>query len=367
MRATRLLALGMGRAGQLVREDLYIRTGLDLTRPYAIRGLLTRRCNYRCEYCGDWRQESYDGEMDREQWQGALASLKRHIGGFAIQFSGGEPFVFPGFCELLEYCRDNGILAGAVSNGSRLDGEILRRFVAARPANLDLSVDGASPASHDEARGVPGSLARIEAGLARLRREMTAQGVDFPIRIKTTVHSRNFRELGALVRWVEQVGATTISFQPVRHWTPEVVDHLWLSPAEQADLARVVEELVALGAAGAPIETSAEKIRTWPDYFQSLPTEPGLRPCRVAMGDYHIQPNGDVFVCWLQEPIGNVRQQEAREIWQGARARELRARLLDCPKFGHPDCAHSCLARRPLRHELRRGLLVLRRSGSRRD
>lgn len=363
MRPSRLIRLGISRARQDLREELYIRTRRDVTRPYAIRGLLTRRCNYRCEYCGDWRQGSYPDEMDLDQWRRALLSLKRFIGPFLIQFSGGEPFIFPGFCELMEFCREHAILAGVVTNGSRLDDETARRFVAARPANIDVSVDGTGPGSHDRVRGVPGSFGRIDAGIRTLRREMAAQGTSFPIRIKTTVHARNYRELPDLVRWCSEVGASTISFQPVRHWTPEVPQHLWLSPDSDRDaLGGIVEALIALRDRGAPVETPPEKIRTWPDYFRNRRTDPGMWPCRVGMGDYHIQANGDVFMCWLHEAVGNVKRQEAREIWYGAPARDLRRRILDCEKYGHPDCAHSCLSRRPFRQEISRGLLVLRRS-----
>jgi radical SAM protein with 4Fe4S-binding SPASM domain len=364
MRPTRLFRLGARRARQDLREEIYIRTGRDITRPYAIRGLLTRRCNYRCEYCGDWRQEKDPEEMDLAQWQSALLSLKDFIGPYLIQFSGGEPFVFRGFCELMEFCRDNDILAGVVTNGSRLDEDIVRRVVAADPANMDISVDGLGAHSHDKVRGVSGSFERIGAGIATLRHEMVAQGRSFPIRIKTTVHARNFRELPALARWCSVVGASTISFQPVRRWTPEVADGLWLAldKGELDDLERSINDLIALRERGAPIETPPEKLRTWPDHFRNLRTDPGMWPCRVGMGDYHIQANGNVYMCWLHESVGNVKLQAARDIWYGAAARDLRNRILRCEKFGHPECAHSCLSRRPFRQELERGLLVLRRT-----
>ena len=358
-----LARLGVRRVRQDVLEELYIRTGWDQTRPYAIRGLLTKRCNYRCRYCGDWRRDAAADEMDLDQWQAALLSLKRFIGSYVIQFSGGEPFMFKGFPELLEFCRDNGIGAGMVTNGSSLGTNVMRRVLAAEPTNIDISVDGTGPESHDWARGVPGSFDRLQTGIAGLRSEMDAMNLSIPIRIKTTVHAANYRQLPDLVRWCSEVGASTISFQPVRHWTPEVEQGLWLTEEGDVDaLAEVVEQLVDLHARGAPIETPPAVLRTWPDYFRNAQVPPGMWPCRVGMGDYHIQPNGDVYVCWLLDAIGNVRQQEARDVWFSPRARALRRETLSCGNYGHQDCALSCLARRPFRTELQRGLLMLKRT-----
>ena len=355
--------MAANRLAQDLREELYIRTRIDMTHPYAIRGLMSRRCNYRCRYCGDWRERDHSEDMTLDQWRQTLLSLKRFIGTYVIQFSGGEPFLYKGFCDLLEFCDANGIMFGMVTNGSFFDQATSRRVVAAGPTNIDISVDGLDPASHDVVRGVPGSFDRISAGMDTLRKEMNSQRRSIPLRIKTTVHARNFRELPDLVRWTEKIGATTIGFQPVRHWTPEVMDELWIqSDAELDELQLIAEELVGLKENGAPIETSRDRIISMPAHFRHEQTDPGLTPCRAGLGDYHIQADGDVYLCWLYEPIGNAKQQEAREIWHGPEAVTQRRQMINCERLGDRDCAGSCLSRRPLWQEFKRGLLILKRS-----
>ena len=69
-------------------------------------------CNVKCRYCEYWRLKHYVQEMTIEEWQSALKSIKEFVGTFSINFSGGEPFIKPGFIDLLGWCHRNGISAG---------------------------------------------------------------------------------------------------------------------------------------------------------------------------------------------------------------------------------------------------------------
>ena len=346
MQVTQLIRLGWQRAVQELRENAYLKTGLDLTRPYAIRGLLTRRCNHHCPFCGDWRQDGFPDEMTADEWCTALESLKRFIGRYTVQFSGGEPSLHPGFFEVLEFCRERGIGAGVVSNGSFLKGEKLERFVQARPTSLDISVDGPDSALHDMSRNTMGSFETIESGIRRLRMIMQDEGRVFPIRIKTTVHRKNFRALPQLVTWSKRCGAATISFQPVRRWTPEVAKKFWLEEEELNDLAQVVETLIALRKAGAAHRNAAREdgglagvfsARDYRSGCSSVPGRPGglshsgQRRCHdvlVAESDRQRQASGGVE--YLGRRIGALvasRHSGMPEI----RARGLRPFLLGAP------------------------------------
>src|SRR5271154_309644 len=78
-------------------EELYIHTGKDVTKPVTFYGLVNERCNVKCRYCEYWRLPNYVDEMSIEEWQSALTSIKDFVGQFSINFSGGEPFIKPGF------------------------------------------------------------------------------------------------------------------------------------------------------------------------------------------------------------------------------------------------------------------------------
>ncbi len=362
MKLSTLAHAAIRHGAHALSEAIYLKAGVDTTKPLAIQGFVNERCNYKCLYCDCWRKSVYV-EITIPEWCQALQSLKDFIGDYVIQFAGGEPFVKKGFLDLLRYCHQHGIGWGVITNGSAFSPATIEAVIGAGPTNIDISVDAASAEIHDHARGVQGSLDKITEGIGLLLRERKRHEEDFPVRIKPTVHLLNYRELPSLVEWTVQIGATTIDFSPVQPWTPEVESHLWIEQlADLERLAQVVDRLVAMKRAGAPIETSEAKLRSFPDHFARRPVQHGLSPCRVGMRDYHIRANGDVSVCWLYPPIGNVRLNSARDIWYGPEANRRRAQTVVCNKFRSVYCANSCINHRTFAQEVERAMLMLRRT-----
>ncbi len=342
-------------------ERLRLSPGIDLTRPTSIRGLVNERCNYRCRYCNFWRLPRYQQELTIEQWKHALLSLKDLAGRYNIQFAGGEPFLKPGFIDLLEFCDHQGIGWGVITNGSALTDKNTTRVVAANPLNVDISVDSHLSSENDYLRGVDGACVRVETGVGRLAQQRHEQGKRFAIRLKPVVTTVNFRSLVPMVKWASDIGADTIDFSPVRPWSRESKEELPLTDeSDLRELDEIARQLLSLKAAGAPIETSDRKLAAMADHFRGRKTFTGLSPCRVGMRDYIIRSNGDVEVCWFFPAIGNVKQSSAREIWLGERARKIRSETIACKRFGTSECANSCLTHLSLGQQMTRGMLWLR-------
>ena len=369
MRVSTALGLGMQRIAQEMREAVYIATGVDVTRPRTISAILTERCNYRCMSCECWRKDADAGELTLAQWIAAFSDMRQFVGDFTVLFGGGEPVVLKTFLDLVEWCRASGIPWVMTTNGSGFSPKNAQRVADGRPLAVNISVDGASDAVHDRSRGVTGSLQAIKRGLETLRRAQQRSGASFPIRIKPTVHRENFHEMPALVRWAASAGASSVDLSPVRQWTPEVESLLWLHPCDEQKLTEIVDTLVAMKRAGAPIETEEARIRSWPAHFRGERVTPLLGPCRAGLRDYFILPNGDVRSCWFYPVLGNVKCASAKSIWQGAAAAALRAEMTHCPSFGDAKCASSCLSHRTLRQDANRVISMTRRAvvGEERD
>jgi radical SAM protein with 4Fe4S-binding SPASM domain len=355
---SRWWSLGRRRLGQELREAAELRTGLPLSRPFAIRAHPTERCNYKCGSCACWRLDEYPAEMSLEQWQHAFTDLQHYVGRFTVQFAGGEPLLFKPLLDLVQWCSGRRIDWGMITNGSALTASNVARLVGAAPLNIDVSVDGASDAVHDASRGTPGSLARITQGLQRLRMARDAAGRHFPIRIKATVHRQNLHEMPALVDWAVRAGASSVDFSPVRPWTDEVTRELWLRPSDEARLTQVIASLQAAKRAGAPIETEERRMQSWIAHFRGDSVVPERTPCRVGLRDFHILANGDVRSCWEYPVIGNVTRQGVREIWTSAATRRQRAETLACSLLGSPRCATSCLSHRTIAQDWKRIVML---------
>jgi len=357
-----ILGAGIARLKGTFREALYLKTGVDLTVPEAIQGIVNQRCNYRCLYCYSWQREEHR-EISIAEWKEALRSLRAFVGRYTIQFAGGEPFVKKGFLELLGFCRDEDIGWGVITNGSLLDQATVEAIVAAAPLNIDVSIDTPDPATNDLLRGAADSVRVIGDGVERLSRERARRGGRFLVRLKPTVNLQSFRQLPALVPWARERGADTVDYSPVRpepFWTEQTFATLWIGEPQLPELRRVVEALVELKAGGAPIETTLEKLRSFPDHFLGREVHHGASPCRVGMRDYLIRPDGEVETCWEYPTIGNVTGQGALALWRGPKARALRAQTVRCEKFATLVCANSCIAHRTLWQEGLRALQFLK-------
>lgn len=361
MNAATLARLAFKHTRNAIAEEVYLGTGQDFTRPVTFYGLVNERCNVQCRFCEYWRLPKYKDEMTIEQWQAALLSVKDFVGTFSISFSGGEPFIKPGFLDLMAFCHANGILSGVTTNGSALNRKNAEKLVAARPFNLCVSVDAPNAELHDYLRGWPGLFQKLSDGIGFVREARDRAGLDFPIIIKSTVNKKNFRVLPEMVAWVKKMGATALNFQPMDRWTPETYDELWVEADEHDELQKVVDTMLALKRAGEPIINSELVISLLVKHFREESAPREAMPCRVGMRDFFIRTNGDVEVCFFYPPIGNIKEQSAREIWYGPKAQDIRKQTVACDRL----CLYTCLSQKTLGDKVKMGLTLLKQQNRR--
>ncbi len=355
MKPSTLARLALKHTYNHFAEELYIHTGKDITKPVTFYGLVNERCNVKCRYCEYWRLPQYKDEMSIEEWQNALLSIKEFVGTFSISYSGGEPFIKPGFLDLMMFCHNNGIHAGVTTNGSALNKKNAAKLVASHPWNLNVSVDAPIADLHDYLRGWPGLFRKLSDGIQYVREERERQGIDFPIIIKPTIGKKNFRYLPDMVEWVKEMGATALNFQPMDKWTPETYEELWVEEDEYDDLQRVVDRMRELKRQGEPIMNSDLVISLLTPHFREQSAPPEAMPCRVGMRDFFIRTNGDIEVCFFYPSIGNIKEQSAREIWYGPKAQDIRRQTVACDRM----CLYTCLSQKTLTDKVKMGLTIL--------
>ena len=339
-----------------VAESIYRNTGYDLTKPIAFYGLVNEHCNVKCRQCDFWRLKHYKEEMTIQEWQKALLSIKELVGEFSINFSGGEPFLKKGFVDLLAFCSQNGIHAGVTTNGSLMTRENAAKTVAARPFNVNFSVDAPNAELHDYLRGYPGLFDKLSNGLKFLREECDKQDVKFPIIVKPTINRLNFRLLPDIAEWAQQMGATAINFQPIFDWTREASEELWIEKEEHEELTKVIEHLIKMKHNDAPIMNSEQMLRLILPHFCKENAPPENRPCLVGLRNLWIETDGNVRLCYDYPVIGNVKDQSVREIWYGEKAEKIRKQTLNCDKL----CLLTCVSQKTLQDKVMMGLKLLK-------
>lgn len=356
MDAITLSRLGLKHVKNHMAEEIYLYTGLDFTRPVIFNAIVNEHCNAKCSYCHYWRLKHYRDEMSIEEWQRALRGIQDFVGAFSISFSGGEPFIKPGLLDLMVWCRDNGIRSGVTTNGSALTSKNAARLVEARPFNVNVSVDAPEAALHDELRGWPGLFELLCAGIETLRNEQERRGIQFPIIIKPTIMSKNFRTMPDMVPWAKAIGATCLHYQPLQRSTPETYGELWIDTPDHADFEAMIDALIRLKRQGEPIFNTEATFRLFINHFREEKSPDAKQRCRVGLQNFSIRTNGDVEPGYGFPRIGNIKEQDARDIWHGALARKVRQQSVNSRQL----IVNAAASPKSLGDKVKMGLTLLR-------
>jgi len=357
MKITKLIKLSKNHFLSSLAEFFYLKTNLDLTRPSVIYGIITNRCNSKCLYCHYWRISDHSDEMTIEQWQNAALSLKKFVGDFSINFSGGEPFLKPGFFDLLSFLKNRGIKAGVTTNGSMLLTEDLaEKFTLTEPFNLNISCESIDPAIHDYIRAWPGLHEKLMATASQVTKAKRKLKIDFPLIMKVTINALNFRQIIGQVGWAEKNGFTGISFQPIAAWTEEA-KKLEIEKKDYEELTAVINQLIKMKRAGAPILNSESNLKMFTPYFKKQAVPENILPCKVGLKNFFIYPNGDIHLCTSMPPVGNIKTDSAKKIWYGPEAKLRRRQTINCRKF----CASVCSTNKSILEKVKTALKLFRK------
>jgi MoaA/NifB/PqqE/SkfB family radical SAM enzyme len=181
------------------------------------------------------------------------------------------------------------------------------------------------PEFHDRFRGVPGSFAHAMETYDALAK-LQEQDPRLRIHSISTATNTNLDEIRKL---------TTHLLERC----PRMDHHnLALIRGDRKDPALITPDLDAYGDLYAFIRDSwhareegryggiVEPMLQWAK-IETLKRGTQIVPCRAGVLTAVVTARGDVSVCELHEPLGNLREQSFPEIWSSARARDLRASI----------------------------------------
>lgn len=119
---------------------------------------LTQGCNLRCKHCYMFSGSKLNGELSIEQWKQVLRDFKE-CGGKVVNFTGGEPLLYVGFAELVEYSFSLGLIVSVLSNGMLWTDEIINRLKHCIN-DVQISIDGVDEISYNKVR-IGGSFDKV--------------------------------------------------------------------------------------------------------------------------------------------------------------------------------------------------------------
>ncbi len=285
-------------------------------------------CNMKCEHCFYWTHLNKRDDLSFEE----IVALSESLGTIEnLNLSGGEPFLRKEFAAICrQFIRKNAVRQIYVpTNGWYLDKTIAAITAVLEDKDLDLfvaelSLDGMAE-FHDTFRVAPGSFERAMKtydALAELQRKDPRLRIH-SIATATDVNIGQIRELTtylydrcpqmdhhnlAMIRGDRKNPALLTPDLGEYRDLYEYIRRLW-APREEGRYGGIVEPMLQW----AKLETLQRKTQ--------------VVPCKAGVLTGVVSANGDVAVCELHEPLGNLRQQTFPEIWHSPKAEALRASI----------------------------------------
>lgn len=282
-------------------------------------------CNMKCEHCFYWTSLNKRDDLTKEE----LFDLSDSLGKIEnLNLSGGEPFLRKEFAEICrKFITANGVRQIYVpSNGYFTDRCIAAVREVLKEPSLDLfvvelSLDG-MPEFHDKfrvARHAFEYAMRTYDALVELQKE------DPRLRIHSisTATDVNMEEIRKLTTYLYE------RCPQMDHHNLAIIRGDRKNPTLQGPKLKEYEDLYEyIRRLWAPREVGrygsiVEPMLQW-GKVETVKRQEQVIPCQAGQISAVVYANGDVGVCEIHKPIGNLRQKNFWEIWTSPEAKALR-------------------------------------------
>ncbi|MCX5796129.1 MAG: radical SAM protein [Elusimicrobia bacterium] len=307
--------------------------------PHTLHLSPTMACDLNCLFCrrqdGLKTYRERNTELSDQRWL-ELADEALSMGvRFVFIKGGGEPLLRRELMRrLVPLVKVRGACGHLVTNGTHIDDELARLFVATRWDQVTISLDGPDAATHDFLRARPGVFDSVMAGLARLRAAKAATGSSLPrLAFHCVLTKANHDRLAPLIELAHREGVEHLELDSMS-LRDESARHLLMTPdLEERFSALLPDCLEKLGRYG--ISHNFDRFRR-SDYVRReagpAPRPEGI-PCFYPWYQASITPGGSIVPCCYAEEThrsrANLNTVTFRQAWEEGDAREYRAAMAE--------------------------------------
>ncbi|HWP59784.1 MAG TPA: radical SAM protein [Candidatus Acidoferrales bacterium] len=264
----------------------------------------------------------------------------------------GEPLLNRDLPGIIAWLKEKDIYVLFNSNGTLINRRWSEALIESGLDEIRLSLDAATPETFARVRGRPlfAVIVRNIKGLTALKSE---KGSSTPLlSLWLTGLRETLRELPDFIRLADSLGIERVYLQRLVYWDASREDQLARPEqslfnslrAEEEELVRSGERLA--NSLGISFEASGATapLASLSGDAQAQPWSACMRPWTLM----YITARGSAFPCCIAPfstadlsrlSLGNAFAEDLRSIWNGARYREFRRRLLSAEP---PECCKRC-------------------------
>jgi heme b synthase len=283
----------------------------------------TRNCNLACVHCrASATTGPHSGELDTSEAYTLLDQISQVAKPIVI-LTGGEPLLRNDIFDIAAYGTQKGLRMVMAPNGTLITEAVAKKLVTAGIKRISISLDGATPETHDSFRMVKGAF----QGAVQAMQIAQKVGLDF--QINTTITKTNLDQIPKIQELAVNLGAVAhhifllvptgrgkyivdreinaVEYEQTLNWFYDQKDN---TPLE-------------LKATCAPhyyrILRQRAKQEGTSVNFKSHGLDAVTRGCLGGIGFCFVSHRGEVQPCgFLTVNCGNVRERSFADIWRNS-------------------------------------------------
>jgi len=252
-----------------------------------------------------------------------------------LHIIGGEPFIDKDVFSIIEKAASYNARVVTTTSGYSVDEECASNIAASGLSLVNISIDSLRPEVHNWVRGRDDAFERAMAAISFLSKHVGP----LELAINTVLMSKTLSDACDLVKWVEgHDQLSQIYFMAVMRpfgsalsfdWQEtESGDMLW--PRDTDEVNRVLDALIAAKERGAPIGNSVAQFEAYRRYFLSPDKAVMHDGCKVGTDALNLNAKGDAYLCFFKDPLGNIANKSAKDLWYSQEAELVRAEMVSC-------------------------------------
>lgn len=217
-----------------ILDKLYAKAGRERI-PLAGSFELLPMCNLSCKMCYVRKSaeevKALGGLLAKETWL-EIAKNATKEGMLNLLLTGGEPFLYPDFQEILEKTMSMGLQVSINTNGTMIDEKMAKWLRVHRPVRMNITLYGASEDTYQSLCGNGEAYERMRNAVQWLKEN------EIPVKFNTSITPHNVHDLAKMIAFAKEQGSliqvATYMFPPVRRDSAMVGKNDRLSPEEAA-------------------------------------------------------------------------------------------------------------------------------------
>ncbi len=319
-------------------------------KPIYIIFNVTNKCNSSCSTCFAWKYLNKD--IEKELKINEIRKISASLGNIEwLLISGGEPFLREDLDEIVEiFYKKNRVRRVTIPTNSILTKKIHSDVISILnkcpklKLVISLSIDGVGK-EHDDIRGFSGNFKHLEKTyqmLIKLKKRFHSLSIN----MNTCLSNKNISKIGRLLEYAENnfPGIDFHGFELLRGTPKDSSYHAPSAREYKTALKRIKRywKKLEFYNMGFNEVLKAAKILSR-DIELDILIKGRKTPCFAGSIVGVISANGDVSLCELWPPVGNLRKAkyDFRKVWFNKKAaqqrKQIRKREGMCKK-----CTHSC-------------------------